>query len=356
ERLLKNPMIVHITDCGLQATCKCGKVIKLKRAYDEAYFKSHIDGNGCKLQNDRPIYKAYINRVFTHTTHGGAPRREVIARELFPEKFSSDKAVKYKLLSENELQLLDSEIIRQSKWKIEGLVVQFVLCEQYTTNSSQLCDYCKEIQDDQIFKNVVSKQDIPNSKKKFMPKIQLRSNPIVKYIYNQDVCDLLYLANNNNTNNENSFWIKFAEMGRNGGFSNRKVFEGLCNIMVQITDREQRNKGLQNLKYSDQFSDFIVILASLSPQAYNVFRQNLAGLYCACLPYALHDPELCFENIARVKRLVDTIKYAGPIITMFDNTKIKERLGYSSIFGCIVGSVLSTESTKVSTYEDVHQI
>ncbi|CAG8838223.1 26758_t:CDS:2, partial [Gigaspora margarita] len=171
---------------------------------------------------------------------------------------------------------------------------------------------------DQIFKNAVSKQDIPNSKKKFMLKIQLRSNPIAKYIYNQDIDDLLYLANNNNMNNENSFWIKFAKMGRNGGFSNRKVFESLYNIMVQITDREQRNKGLQNLKYSDQFSDFIVILASLSPQAYNVFRQNLAGR--------------AIQNI----RLVDTIKYAGPIIAMSDNTKIKERLEYSSIFGCIV--------------------
>ncbi|CAG8470542.1 8794_t:CDS:2 [Dentiscutata erythropus] len=288
ECLLKNPMIVHISDCGLQATY-------------------------------RPIYKAYINQVFTHTTHGSAPRREVIAQELFLEKFSSNKAIKYKQLSENELQLLDSEIICQSKWKIE------------------------EVQDDQVFK--------------------LRSNPIAKYIYNQEVGDLLYLANNNNMNNENSFWIKFAEMVKNSSFSNRKVFKGLCNIMVQIEDQEQCNKGLQNLKYSDQFSDFIVILASLSPQAYNVFRQNLARhaiqnirLHHACSPYALHDSELCFENIARVKRLVDTIEYASPIIAVSDNTKIKKRLGYSSIFSCIVGSVLSTESTKVSIYEDVYQI
>ncbi|CAG8854684.1 28466_t:CDS:1, partial [Gigaspora margarita] len=147
ERLLKNPMVVHISDCGLQATCKCGKVIKLKRAYDETYIESHINNNGCKFQNgivsilnffspalkdnqpatkrytctglDSPIYKAYINRVFTCTTHGGAPRREVIARELFLNKFSSNKAVKYRKLSKNELQLLDSKIIRQSKWKIE---------------------------------------------------------------------------------------------------------------------------------------------------------------------------------------------------------------------------------------------
>ncbi|CAG8855540.1 27273_t:CDS:2, partial [Gigaspora margarita] len=183
--------------------------------------------------------------------------------------------------------------------------------------------------------------------------IQLRSNPIAKYIYNQDVSNLLYLANNSNTNNKNSFWTKFAEMGSNGSFNNKKVFEGLCNIMVQIADREQHKKGLQNLKYSDQFSDFMVILASLSPRAYNIFRQNLAGraiqnirLHRIHSPYALHDPELCFENVAQVKRLVDTIKYTGPIIAMSDNTKIKERLGFSSLFGCIVGSTLSTESTK----------
>ncbi|CAG8742369.1 14708_t:CDS:2, partial [Racocetra fulgida] len=173
ERLLKNPMIVHISDCGLEVTCKCGKVIKLKRAYDEVYFLSHINSGGCKFQDgvvsilnyfsptlkdnqpttkrytctglDSPIYKAYINQVFTHTTH-------VVAQELFPKKFPPNKAVIYKKLSENDLQLLDKEIIRQSKWKIEGLVVRSVSCEQYTTNSSRLCNYCKEVQDDQVFK------------------------------------------------------------------------------------------------------------------------------------------------------------------------------------------------------------
>src|SRR6185437_10095035 len=94
DRLLKNKMIVHISDCGLNVTCKCGKIIKLKRAYDESYFESHINGGGCRFQSgvvsilnffplnlkkdiqsikqypctglNNPIYKAYINRVFTH--------------------------------------------------------------------------------------------------------------------------------------------------------------------------------------------------------------------------------------------------------------------------------------------------
>ncbi|CAG8785689.1 15901_t:CDS:2 [Cetraspora pellucida] len=196
-----------------------------------------------------------------------------------------------------------------------------------------------------------------------MPKIQLRSNSVAKYIYNQDIGDLLSIVNNTNTNDEKSFWVKFAEIGQRGGFNNKKVFEGLCQIMVQIADREQYKKRFQNLKYSDQFSDFLVILASLSPRAYNIFRQNFAGrtiqnirLHYTYSLFTLHDPELCYENVVHVKRLVNTIKYTGPIIAMSDNTKLKERLGFSFLYGCIVGSTLSTESTRVSSYEDIYQI
>ncbi|CAG8791340.1 4603_t:CDS:2, partial [Gigaspora margarita] len=248
-RLLKNKMVVHVSDCGLHATCKCGKVIKFKRSYDESYFESHINNNGCNFpngdisilnffptipkENNQPVmkrfglnnsvHKAYISHVITHTTHGG-------------------------------VELLDEELIRQSKWKIEGLAIRSVLCEQYTTCSSHLYDHCKELQNDQIFKD---------------------------------------------------------------------------------------DKGLQNLKYSDQFSDFLVILASLSPRAYNIFRQNFAGRAIQNI-----SPDLCFENVVQVKRLVDTLNYTSLIIAISNNTKLKERLGFSSLYSCIVGSTLSIEKTK----------
>ncbi|CAG8785686.1 15900_t:CDS:1, partial [Cetraspora pellucida] len=61
---------------------------------------------------DNAIHKVYISRVFTHTTYSGAPRRDIVAKDLFLTKFSSDKPVKYKKLSEEELQLLDKELIR----------------------------------------------------------------------------------------------------------------------------------------------------------------------------------------------------------------------------------------------------
>ncbi|CAG8795336.1 10774_t:CDS:2, partial [Gigaspora margarita] len=275
-------MVTQRSDCGFYIICKSEKKLSLSELMMNLIWKAIlIMGANFKMYSctrlDNSIYKAYINRVFTYTTYGGAPRRDIVARELFPEKFPSNKTVKYKNLTKKKLQLLDSEIIRQSKWKIECLVVRSVLCKQYTTDSSKLCNYCKELQNDQ-----------------------------------------------------------FAKMSRNGSFKNKKIFEGLCHKMVQIADCEQHNKGLQNFKYSDQFSNFLVIFASLSPQTYNIFQQNLAG--------------------PRVKQLADTIKYTGPIIAMSDNTKIKERLGFFFLLGCIVVLTLSTELTRVFTHKDIYQV
>jgi uncharacterized protein (UPF0297 family) len=41
---------------------------------------------------------------------------------------------------------------------------------------------------------------------------------------------------------------------------------------------------------------------------------------------------------------------------MTDNTKLKLGLRYSPNLGCIVGSVLSNEETKVNTYNDIPRI
>ncbi|CAG8722760.1 1734_t:CDS:2, partial [Dentiscutata erythropus] len=71
-------------------------------------------------------------------------------------------------------------------------------------------------------------------------------------------------------------------------------------------------------------------------------------LYHTHSPYTLHDSELYFENVAQVKRLADTIKYTGSIIAMANNTKIKEKLKFSLLLGCIIGSTLSTELIRIS--------
>jgi hypothetical protein len=70
----------------------------------------------------------------------------------------------------------------------------------------------------------------------------------------------------------------------------------------------------------------------------------------------LIDPDLCFENVARFKRLIDTIQYDGPIAAMTDNTKLKSQLKYSPTLGCVIGSVLSKEETHINVYSDIPNI
>ena len=70
----------------------------------------------------------------------------------------------------------------------------------------------------------------------------------------------------------------------------------------------------------------------------------------------LTNPDLCFENVARFKRFLDKINYKGPIAAMSDNTKLKSSLRYSSQLGCIIGSTLSKEETKINNYNDIPNI
>ena len=63
--------------------------------------------------------------------------------------------------------------------------------------------------------------------------------------------------------------------------------------------------------------------------------------------------ELCYENMIRFKRFADSLNYNGPIMTMTNNTKLKEYLSYSVTLGCIIKLILPTSETKASNYEEI---
>ena len=70
----------------------------------------------------------------------------------------------------------------------------------------------------------------------------------------------------------------------------------------------------------------------------------------------LTNPDLCYENVIRFKRLIEAINYDGPVVAMTDNTKLKPRLRYCPTLGCIIGSTLSNDNTKIDIYSDIPRI
>ncbi|PKK49500.1 hypothetical protein RhiirC2_803457, partial [Rhizophagus irregularis] len=77
------------------------------------------------------------------------------------------------------------------------------------------------------------------------------------------------------------------------------------------------------------FTNFLIILGSFSTRALNFFCQNLEGCTIQNIrklwtnnENTLTNPALTFENIAKFKRLINTLNYREPIVAMSDNTKL----------------------------------
>jgi hypothetical protein len=56
----------------------------------------------------------------------------------------------------------------------------------------------------------------------------------------------------------------------------------------------------------------------------------------------------------RFAKVANDYHWKGPVILMTDCIKLRPKVVYSQEFGTIIGSVLPSDQTKVSTYEDIH--
>ena len=69
--------------------------------------------------------KAYINR--TPVTYGGVCQREIIGKEMFPDKFSCEGRFDSKKLSNDEIIEFNKKIAAESEWFIDRLGKFFYL-------------------------------------------------------------------------------------------------------------------------------------------------------------------------------------------------------------------------------------
>lgn len=76
---------------------------------------------------------------------------------------------------------------------------------------------------------------------------------------------------------------------------------------------------------------------------------------------ALQNPALIYENVVRVKRLVDVLIDRYPFLLFvfiaIDCTKVRARLSYSNAFGShVLGSTLPLAETAVNSAEDIETV
>lgn len=97
------------------------------------------------------------------------------------------------------------------------------------------------------------------------------------YLHNLDLRDIWNLLNNESENQIDNTWVTLADKAMKGAFNDVPVFKGLCEVMNDAAERKLKNKGKQNMKYSEEFTNFLIILGSFSSRALDLFRQNLEG-------------------------------------------------------------------------------
>ncbi|CAG8553684.1 25038_t:CDS:10, partial [Racocetra persica] len=157
---------------------------------------------------------------------------------------------------------------------------------------------------------------------KYTPKFYYNNDPLLSYLKNNHIKQLHNILFDGNSSSK-EFWTEFSEKANEGVFEQKLVFKGLCYIMLQATEREKQDKEFG--RHYRRISDNVI-----------------------------NNPDLCYENVAHFKRLLDTLHYQGPVVAMTDCTKIKVGLQYSSSLGCIVGSTLNQKDCKIETYDNIY--
>ncbi|CAG8649425.1 16588_t:CDS:2, partial [Gigaspora rosea] len=244
----------------------------------------------CIGLNDEKV-KIYLHRVGLVTTFGGASLPETVARELF------------------------------AKWINDSTT--------FCVKSTDCLTYV-----DGINENAINKPIPEEKNQKYTPMVLYKNSPFYQYCKNANIMELLGYFNDPEDCTP-KFWNQLSKMGRSGAFKDNQIFSGLCEIFVEMTNRINERKGLQNIRYPEQFSNFLTILAT-----------NLA----------LNDPSICFENMAKFKKFLNSINYDGPIAASTDNTKLEEKLRYSAGLDAILGSMLPLHETLVTSYNEIDTI
>jgi hypothetical protein len=157
------------------------------------------------------------------------------------------------------------------------MCVRSTNCETFT--EQDICNACLMLKNDNRFRNGVARPVPKPENRKFVPKHYFKTNALANHLQYTDLQQLhkLLTDSSEQSGSDLAFWRTFASKASQGVFDKKPVFKGLCQVMLQVAKASEANRGKQGLHYSTEFTNFLVILGSISPKSLDLFRQNLEG-------------------------------------------------------------------------------
>ena len=283
------------------------------------------------LEIDCEIYR-YVER--TSLQYCGCRRRYEICNELY-----GTKRIK---LSDDQLEEVSHIEKAEAKWEVDRAAnaVFSTTCKHFVSSGS-VCTECLELRKNAAFRWVLCRPLPKETKFKHTPKHLIKTNPIHEILCRSSSLSTLYQVSENDPNN---FWARFANAAIKGSFSYKPVLEGLCKVMLQISERREKGKGLQNLHYSQDFTDFLVVLSSLNPQCAQLFQDNLAGRTLrSCRALRSKQSRLDYgfsdNNFEAAKRFLFQLQYDGPLAAASDCSVVVPAIRHDPRLGVLVGAI-----------------
>ncbi|CAB4392318.1 unnamed protein product [Rhizophagus irregularis] len=125
----------------------CEELECYKKLKEHPYFQEVIDENkycaivACAGLTEEK-YHNYI--LLSRSQYGGGRCTDIVAYELFPEKFPKQKNYSWCVLDEDQRKLLKRTLLAFYQWKLnKDLIAIFsTKCLNFTTNRSDICDNC----------------------------------------------------------------------------------------------------------------------------------------------------------------------------------------------------------------------
>ncbi|EXX72654.1 hypothetical protein GLOIN_2v1783058 [Rhizophagus irregularis DAOM 181602=DAOM 197198] len=124
----------------------------------------------------------YVNRTLAY--YGGACRVEVIAKEMYPEKFPNKFT--RKKLKPSQKRALNWKIYVESRWRIDKdcNAVRAKKCTGYSDSGKTICHECYTLKYDPISAHRLTIPKSAPKNLKFTPKFYFENNSLKKYLQN----------------------------------------------------------------------------------------------------------------------------------------------------------------------------
>ncbi|KAL1941730.1 hypothetical protein VTO73DRAFT_6730 [Trametes versicolor] len=294
-----------------------------------------------------------------------------------------NKIIEEKGWTQSEQGKLDEMLKAYARWEVDypHRFVKARTCSGVTSNPSGVCNSCEDLaENDKAFKKAIYRKE----KEAALPEAEQREKHVAREKYAPHALRALearelqarmadphvfrvwkLLENDKSTES----FIELYEQARDGKLANKQTFISICKVMAEQIRRytDPNTKLKHGMRYAQDYMNFMVVMRSYgqkSAQQYSILNGAIGGPCARSLRYfvkrspdCLSDPDLVFENVARVKRLLDAVKYTGPVALAGDCTKVRKRLTFSNDYGShILGAVLPLEECAVKDTNDIENI